>query len=323
MSALLVLLSTHKGAATLADTLSAMTQILPPAGGWRLIVIDNDGDASSAETLRRFSHRLPLTIIRETRRGKNRALNRALNLLGPAVRGAELVVFTDDDVLPDPDWLRALQHAARQTPQAEIFGGAVTPAFPGSQPAWLKHFADRGTLLFAATDAREGFCAPTDVFGPNMAVRGGVFARGLRFNEAIGPDGAASYAMGSESEFLNRLARHGARAYFVERAHVRHIVRPQQLDPEWAVARARRHGRGHAQLRLVEGGAAMRSKLALAAVRAAAGAPFRSPLRRRFELSWAAGVVAGLLDKPLPPPPTPAPEFTPADRAPEQALETR
>jgi hypothetical protein len=79
--------------------------------------------------------------------------------------------------------------------------------------------------------------------GPNMAVRKSVFDDGLRFDPTIGPQGS-TYAMGSELEFVKRLARHGYKAWHVRNARVAHFIRDFQMTRDWILRRAIRLGRG-------------------------------------------------------------------------------
>lgn len=80
-----------------------------------------------------------------------------------------------------------------------------------------------------------------DVFGPNMAVRAGIVAQGLRFDEQLmaGPSGL----LGDETEFLERILERGHKPGFAATARVRHIVNPSQLTVRWMLRRFYRHGR--------------------------------------------------------------------------------
>jgi hypothetical protein len=95
----------------------------------------------------------------------------------------------------------------------------------------------------------DGPTGPHTVFGPNMAIRGDVFARGTRFDTTIGPRGdGPTYAMGSETELVRRLVGHGHRAWLVAAARVEHFIRRHQLDRGWILGRAIRFGRGQYRL---------------------------------------------------------------------------
>lgn len=238
---LTVVFATHNGERTLNQVLEACERLDPPPGGWRLVVVDNASTDRTRDLLadRVRAGRLPIRVLAETGRGKNRALNRALDEVD-----GDLVVFTDDDVLPEPGWLVALRAAADAHPDHAIFGGTIRPAFLAPPPPWLVGSGAPQGVLYAVTDCAEGACPADAVWGPNMAIRREVFARGFRFDPAVGPGVGAQYPMGSETEFTTRLERHGHRAWFVERAVVRHLVRPAQMTETFVAGRAYRHGFG-------------------------------------------------------------------------------
>src|SRR5581483_3201021 len=86
-------------------------------------------------------------------------------------------------------------------------GGAATMGNPS--PDWLLKWVPlQPTFAITNPTWEEGPINPLHIFGPNMAVRADVFQSGYRFNTSVGPS-AGSYAMGSETEFTNRLARSG------------------------------------------------------------------------------------------------------------------
>jgi glycosyltransferase involved in cell wall biosynthesis len=97
-----VVLASHNGAATLPLTLAALRDVVLPEGGVEIIAVDNASSDQTRDLLEAAREVLPLVVVCEPRQGKSFALNRALE----SVRG-DLVVFTDDDVLPVPGWLQA------------------------------------------------------------------------------------------------------------------------------------------------------------------------------------------------------------------------
>lgn len=297
---LTVLFATRNRAAALPAVLQRFAAVQAPPGEWRLLVADNGSTDDTAAVLGAFTGRLPLEIVRAPRPGKNRALNAAL----PRIAG-DLCVFTDDDVLPDPSWLTALRAAADAHPECLLFGGTVEPHWPQEPPHWLARSVRHHAILYARCRKPAGPCALSDLFGPNWAVRSAVFAGGIRFDEAIGPDGTRPfYAMGSETEFIARLGASGATARFVPEAAVRHIVRPEQLEEGWVLDRAFRNGLGSGltgRPRCASGprlrGMPVRLMAQRAAYRGLAAAASRlppSPLRLRvlFQERWLAGLAA-------------------------------
>ena len=116
---LTVILATYNGAGTLTKTLAAMSRLTPPAGGWNLVVVDNGSTDDTAAVIERSKMELRLTYCFEPKRGKNAALNSGLRHLE-----GDLAVFTDDDVVPQEDWLVQLRAAADRQPDPEHQGQA-------------------------------------------------------------------------------------------------------------------------------------------------------------------------------------------------------
>jgi hypothetical protein len=167
-------------------------------------------------------------------------LNRGI----PFIEG-QLAVFTDDDIIPDRDWLSRLWAASQLHRGFNIFGGHVRANWPGGgKPTSLSESLLGPLYALTKPGLPEGPVEPHLVMGPNMAVRTSVFDAGHRFDVNIGPDGSDDYAMGSETSFVRYLAMCGYRAWHVPAARVQHVVRAYQLDRRWILRRARRFGRG-------------------------------------------------------------------------------
>lgn len=234
-----VVFATRNGAGTLPMMLESLARLDEPDGGWALIAVDNGSIDETPAILELFEKRLPLQVLHQPNRGKNAALNLAIQHL----RG-DLVVFTDDDVIPRQDWLVHMHAAAAAQPDFTILGGRVEPIWPIEPPDWFFRVVPLA-ITFAITpeDLSDGPTFPALVFGPNMAIRRQVFDAGHRFDESIGPQ-PGQYCMGSETEFATRLSRHGYKAWHCSASRVRHIIRPYQMDPESILARANRSGRG-------------------------------------------------------------------------------
>jgi len=236
---LTVLLATRNRAGVLRDVLDSYLALQAPAAGWKLVVVDNGSTDQTGEVLASFAGRLPLQSLSEPKLGKNFALNRGLTLAE-----GDLVVFTDDDAFPHPQWLVELRKSADSHPDFDLFGGSILPRWETPPPKWVSWIDDPGPVYtISDSSLREGPVEAVLVFGPNMAVRSRIFHAGIRFDPSIGPRGA-SYPMGSETELLLRLERQGHRAWFVPDAVVEHFIRAEQLDRHWVLQRAIRWGRG-------------------------------------------------------------------------------
>jgi len=232
---LTVLMATYNGATTLPEVLNAYCKLDSPDGGWKLVVVDNGSTDSTKEIIASFRSRLPLTYVFEPILGKSVALNSGLlSLTG------DLVVMTDDDALPRPDWLVQMRLAADSQPSFSIFGGAIVPHWEIPPEDWILAWCSR----FSITDPalKEGPIAATLVYGPNMAVRSEVIKAGYKFDNSLCPAGHR-YQMGEDTDFVQRLANAGFRAWHCKRAVLAHMIRRDQMKREWVLRRAVPSGR--------------------------------------------------------------------------------
>ncbi len=238
MEMLTVLIATYNGAETLPDVLNAYCQLESPNGGWKLIIVDNGSTDHTKEIIASFNKRLPITYLFESRRGKNAALNTGISDVS-----GDLVVFTDNDVLPQPDWLRQIRSAADSHLSFSIFGGPILPKWNSSPEDWILDWVDLGVTYAISSPAEEGPFNPHLVWGSNMAIRSDIFKKGYRFDETIGPKGS-NYAMGSETIFLLRLTKAGFKVWHCKKAVVHHVIQSSQMTQDWVLKRAIRRGRG-------------------------------------------------------------------------------
>jgi glycosyltransferase involved in cell wall biosynthesis len=244
---LTVLMATYNGAATLPRVLEAYDRLEPPHGGWRLVIVDNGSTDQTREVISAFTDRLPLSYLLCPKKGQNAARNAGLS----AVSG-NLVVCSDDDALPEKNWLVKLREAADAHPSFTVFGGTILPEWEVPPEEWLPKWVPLGPAYSLTQPAmEEGPVSPGLVFSPNMAIRSAVFREGYRFDEQIGPQGS-SYPMGSETEFIKRLARNRFECWHCKDAVVRHIVRSHQMTKNWVLRRAVRFGRGQYRIQSAE-----------------------------------------------------------------------
>jgi glycosyltransferase involved in cell wall biosynthesis len=137
----------------------------------------------------------------------------------------EFVLFTDDDVLVEPDWLVAYDRAFRAHPEAGQFGGPIDPWFEGTPPRWLSEAFSQVGPAFAAIDHGHAPIRLDDahpVFGANIAARAEVL-RKYRFDPKLGRTGN-NMLSGEETTLFAAMRRDGVIGWWVPEARVRHFV---------------------------------------------------------------------------------------------------
>jgi glucosyl-dolichyl phosphate glucuronosyltransferase len=235
--------TSFNGAKTLPLMLNSLTTLTPPKNGWKIIAVDNASTDETNDILNQFTDKLPLTILFEKKPGKNNALNSAI----PYFEG-EYIVFTDDDVLPNPDWLINYEVAAKNNEQYGVFAGQVRHHWLSPPPKWLIQLASEGRA-YAGTpiDLPGGVIDWKKIKGPNLMVKSDIFEHVI-FSPDIGPNGTSNYVAGSETEFLKRLEHQGQLMLFVPEASVKHIVRSEQNKLSTVLKRYFRIGKGAERL---------------------------------------------------------------------------
>lgn len=296
---MIVVLSTFNGESRLREMLDAMLRIRIPQGT-RIHVVDNCSEDGSVALLNSYTGRLPLVIYEQPKRGKNHCLNLVLDTVVDTLEAEELIVFTDDDILPSSEWLEELQLAANAYPDRDVFAGRILPHWPRGGNDHLDPVREHFGILFSLTSMSEGDCECALAWGPNMAVRAGVFQGGVRFDPRFGPNGGMGYPMGSETELMERLDAAGHRCWFVERACVRHMIRSSQLDANSVIQRAFRHGYGVGWRRQRTNGLMRVAASMMSATRGIIAArarrtlmPFSNQLLQDFNEAWALGLARG------------------------------
>ena len=246
-----VLIATRNRARLLEQALLHLSKQTVGQIAWEVIVVDNGSDDSTPDVLSRLKNALPLVALEEPVPGKNRALNRAL----ASARG-RLLLFTDDDIVPDHDWIQAMHTAAARWPERTILAGRITPLFEDGVPMPIRDPAFRYWRLAFCGFRPQDEEGPIEqrAFGPNFAVVRQDIGE-IRFCESIGPDEKTTSPMGDETEFFIRLEQQGFKTVFIPAAHVRHVVPPDKVRWRALLQRAFRAGRGDVLLdqRVTEG----------------------------------------------------------------------
>lgn len=217
--------------ASLADTLEAIAAMQVPSGfAWELIVVDNNSRDDTRATVEAFAARQPALSVRYLFQPQQ-GLSHARNLGSSAAQG-ETLVFTDDDVLPAPDWLITLVSGMREH-GCSAAGGCIALLWLAPPPAWLTErfygFLALRTDEGAAREVRRHDEMP---LGASLAFQRSVFERGGNFDPQLGCKGSV-LAGGEEIDVLMRIVERGERVMYFPQARVRHKVEAFRLSKRY------------------------------------------------------------------------------------------
>ncbi len=170
-----VILPTFSRPAQLSACLGALAAQSAGSPPFEVIVVDDGGSPPAAPVVEAFARQLNLRLIRQTNSGPAEARNAGARL----ARGRWLA-FTDDDCLPEPGWLGALDEAFQEHPEA-LLGGATRNALYGNAySAGSQLIQDFVYAYYNADPARARFFASN-----NLALPAEGFAALGGFNAAF------------------------------------------------------------------------------------------------------------------------------------------
>lgn len=224
-----VCICTYNRAALLEQTLATLSAQEGVAwGDIEVLVVDNNCTDSTTAITATASDTLPLRRVVEQSQGLSYARNRAV-----AEARGHWIIFTDDDVILDPNWLSDYVEAIKRNPGVDFVGGRITPHWISGRPRWFRgqHLDLLDGLLVwydLGRETRTLSAADPEPFGANFGFRRSLVDTVGPFRTDLGARGDGS-GRGEETEFLRRARRAGARGLYVGAAHCRHIADPRRF----------------------------------------------------------------------------------------------
>ncbi|MFK4789336.1 glycosyltransferase family 2 protein [Microbacterium sp. ZW T5_56] len=259
------------------ELLAALLAVLPqrfaeldPGDQAAVLVVDNDSGGSAAPTVAESG--LSARFVVETGAGVAHVRNRALDEADNAMRaigetGADVLVFIDDDEVPEPGWLRSLVDTWRAYDCAAVMG-TVRSVLPADLDPWLV-----ATGTFRRATHATGTEMPAAATGNLLLDLSRVRRVGARFDPRLSLTG------GEDTLFTRALVRAGERIVWCAESVAVDTVVPERLTRAWARERAYMRGNATVHIALLE--ESVSSRIAA--------------LRCRFAITGTARIISGLL----------------------------
>ena len=236
-----VAIPTYNRADFLRQTLVGITAQQFPRDHFEVLVIDNNSQDDTRTVVARFDGARPEPrYILETSQGLDYARNRAI-----AEARGEIILFADDDILVEPDWIAQMTAPllADAAERIGAIGGEVIPVFPDGLPDWVREW--HAPLAFRAdTGPLESRHSP---MGANLAFPKKVFDRLGMFHTTL-DRAAGNYFSGGDSEMVRRVRAAGLEVWFSPAAAVRHQMPRSRTTFRYA----RRHAFDSARSRVID-----------------------------------------------------------------------
>jgi glycosyltransferase involved in cell wall biosynthesis len=146
-----VIICTYNRAESLKKTLDSIKNMsIPNDLSWEILMVDNNSSDNTKKVIEEFRIKSGLNVVYvfEEKRGLSNARNSGIrNAQG------EIIVFTDDDCIPDKNWLFFISKEFEADPSLSLIGGRVELYDPNDQPVTIRtskernHFTSIGQLF--------------------------------------------------------------------------------------------------------------------------------------------------------------------------------
>jgi glycosyltransferase involved in cell wall biosynthesis len=193
-----ILIASYNRSSSLLKFLQELaSQVVPEDLDWEVLIVDNNSTDGTGKAVAPLVEKNPqrFRYFLETRQGKSAALN-----TGIKESKGEILAFTDDDCLPNPDWLSSIVEEFSADPSLGAIGGRVELYNKQDKPVSIRTCTQR-TLI----------STPNQLFslliGCNMAVHRRVCERVQEFDTSLGP-GNRTRAL-EDMDFLYRIYKQG------------------------------------------------------------------------------------------------------------------
>jgi glycosyltransferase involved in cell wall biosynthesis len=214
---------------------SVQEQHFAPAD-FEIIVADNGSSDETSEVIRECNENGSNEVIRveEPRIG----LHNARHAGAKAARG-QLLVYTDDDVICEPDWLYEITKLYSD-PAVTCVGGKIAPLYAGGAPRWAEYFPGFISILDNGNRVTE--VGATDLYGCNLSIRRDVLFAVGGFNPDAMPSDLIRFRGDGETGLLLKLIARGHTLIYTPRAEVTHVIPKERTTIHYFRQRAFNQG---------------------------------------------------------------------------------
>ena len=226
-----LIIPTYNRSALLRQTVETFLAQDYPADKWELLLVDNASTDDTWSVITKLASRDDrIRGLKESRKGAHFARNS-----GALAAKGEILYFTDDDMLAEPNLLSAIVEGFEADPKVASVTGKVLPRWDTEPPVWvLEHCRN---ALLSLNDLGESLIVSDDdpgVFSCHQAVKRDAFMRAGGFN----PDTNAGAFTGDNETGLNiKIKQLGFRFAYVGSAVTHHMIPKSRMTQSYLNSR--------------------------------------------------------------------------------------
>jgi GT2 family glycosyltransferase len=200
-----VVIPTYNRVTALYNCLTAVSRMNYPEERLETIVVNDGGWLPVGQIMENFSERIRLQIVSQKNKGPASARNR-----GARIAEGEYIAFTDDDCLPDTNWLRCLADRFEKTPGSAV-GGKTRNILDDNSFSCASQIIVDFLYRYYNRDPVVRFLASNNLAVPAKA-----------FRSVHGFNADMDLAAGEDREFCDRWRNHGFSLVYAPEALVHH-----------------------------------------------------------------------------------------------------
>ena len=201
-----VIIPTYNRPGRLKQCLHSLTRLHYPSDRFEVVVVDDGSQMSLTSITEQFEADLSLRFIQQHNAGPASARN-----TGAAAAQGDYLIFTDDDCQPDPGWLKALDTAIADVPNALIGGHSVNALPDNVYSTASQLLIDYIYDYYNQTQGEATFFASNNFAMPRAL-----------YQQLGGFDTRFPLAAGEDREFCDRWRHHGLPMHYAPAMRLNH-----------------------------------------------------------------------------------------------------
>jgi glucosyl-dolichyl phosphate glucuronosyltransferase len=228
-----VVVSTLNRSQLLSQALHSILQQSVAADQFEVLIIDNGSTDATAAVVQEFRDLYAGHQIRYFYEPEPGLLSG--RHLGAKESQGEILVFTDDDIIADRDWLASIIETFNDS-SIDLVGGRNLPNYETEPPDWLNWFwyeceQGRHSPYLSLQDyGDQAFeINPGLVWGLNFSIRKQTLFRVGGFNPDFLPKHLQQFQGDGEVGLTVKAMQAGCRAMYQPQALIRHLVSPSRM----------------------------------------------------------------------------------------------
>ncbi|MGC8602362.1 MAG: glycosyltransferase [Desulfomonilaceae bacterium] len=236
-----IIIPTFNRRSSLKNTLESLTNLNYSPENYEIIVVDNGSTDNTRQMVE--------AIVKSNISGRIRYYYEPVpGLLSARHKGAfesrgNILVYVDDDIEADPNWLAAIAEAFGDT-ETHLVGGKSLPKYESPPPNWLEAFWYRDGSLsqcfyLSLIDFGDQLTQidPLYVWGLNFSIRKETLFKVGGFNPECVPKDLQRYQGDGDTGLAWKIKAAGYKIVYQPQALVYHVVPNERLSIDYFVER--------------------------------------------------------------------------------------